>query len=493
MSSSKDVIQSSIKKNREYMKDKLGIGISFDVDYRTINVLKKDVDFYFVNGLADTEFVIEILKKVVEINDFEQNQRKLVEIVQNRLVNHQVEEKATYEEAITQLLSGLLVVFIDGYDQAFIVDVRHYPGRGPEEPDTERVVRGARDGFTENIIENTGLTRRRVRDENLRFELIQVGERSKTDVSVVYIDDIADPSLVQTIKDKIEKVDIDGIAMADKSLEEFLVRQASSPFPLVRYTERPDVAAAHLFEGHVLIMVDTSPSVMITPTTFFHHIQHAEEYRQVPIVGTFVRWVRFLGILSSILLLPLWLLFVLQPEYLPPELSFIGPQEEGNVPIAIQIVLADLGIEFLRIAAIHTPTAVSTAMGLIAAVLIGEIAIEVGLFSPEIILYVAISAIGSYATPSYELSVANKICRIFLVIGTALFGLPGLVIGMTMYILWMVNTVSLNTPYFWPFIPFNPQAMKHILLRISVPLQRTRPSIVHPQNNHRQPDQKTKK
>lgn len=196
--------------------------------------------------------------------------------------------------------------------------------------------------------------------------------------------------------------------MADKSLEEYMVKQGFNPFPMVRYTERPDTAATHLLEGHVILITDTSPSVIITPTTFFHHLQHAEEYRQSPAVGTFIRWVRLLGILASVFLLPLWLLFVLEPQLLPPALQFIGPNEQTNIPTVIQIFLADLGVEFLRMAAIHTPTALATAMGLIAAALIGQIAIDVGLFVPEVILYVAVAAIGTFATPSYELAMRIK-------------------------------------------------------------------------------------
>src|SRR5699024_6781702 len=194
-----------------------------------------------------------------------------------------------------------------------------------------------------------------------------------------------------------------------------------NPYPLVRYTERPDVAAHHLLSGYVIITVDTSPSVMILPTTFFDHLEHAEEFRQTPAVGTLMRWIRFLAVLASMFLLPIWYLFVLEPSLLPDKLSFIGPKEHGNVPIALQIILAVIGVEFLRMAAIHTPTPLATALGLIAAVLIGEIAVEVGLFSPEVILYVAVSTVGSYVTPSYELSVANKVMSMFLLLMTLAF------------------------------------------------------------------------
>ncbi|KGX92219.1 stage V sporulation protein AF [Pontibacillus halophilus JSM 076056 = DSM 19796] len=481
-------IPSKLKDVEAYMKEHVGVGESFDLGFRQLTIFKRKIDIFYLTGMCDTQYIIEILEMLVSINDVERHsQSKLFEIVENRLVHQQVSKGKTMNEVVTQLLSGLIVVFMEDESEAFIVDVRSYPGRTPQEPDTEKVVRGSRDGYTENIIENTSLTRRRVRDERLRHEIFQVGTRSKTDICISYIKDVADPGLVKLIKKELKNINIDGLSMADKSVEEFLVSQGKNPFPLVRYTERPDVASAHLFEGHVLIMVDTSPSMIITPTTYFHHVQHAEEYRQSPIVGSFVRWVRYLGIFLSVFLLPFWLVMVMDPTLLPQQLQFIGPQDDSNIPVFLQLLIADIGIEFLRIAAIHTPTPLSTAMGLIAAVLIGQIAIDVGLFIPEVILYVSVAAIGSFSTPSYELSVANKISRVVLLIITAIFGVKGLVIGFTLYILLLTSTRSLNTPYFWPLIPFNPQAMAQILLRVAVPLAKNRPSIVHPQNNHNQP------
>ncbi len=483
----KQPISTKIKENQEFMKTKLGVGTSFDVGFRELTILNKGVQLYYLTGLCDTAIIVQLLRNIVSLNDKEKTSYKVAEKIEGELIHQQVTKVKTMDEGVDQLLSGLIVIFIEGEEEALVVDVRSYPGRSPKEPDTEKVVRGSRDGYTENIIENTALTRRRVRDERLRHEIIQVGERSKTDICISYLQDVADPGLLDVIKNELKNIEIDGISMADKTVEEYLVKQGISPFPLVRYTERPDVASSHLFEGHILVMVDTSPSMIIMPTTYFHHVQHAEEYRESPTVGTFIRWVRFIGIFASIFLLPMWLLMVMQPELLPEKLQFIGPNEVGNIPIVFQLLAADIGIEFLRMAAIHTPTPLSTAMGLIAAVLIGQIAIDVGLFSAEVILYVAISAIGSFATPSYELSIANKISRVILIIVTSLFGLKGMVIGFTLYVLLLVLTRSMNTPYLWPFIPFNGKAMVQILFRVSVPLTKSRPSIVHPRNNNRQP------
>lgn len=479
-------VAKNIKDNEEYMKQVVGVTVSFDVGFREIVVLGRTIQIYFVNGLVDDKSVVEILKMLVSINDNEVESKKVADIVKNRLVNHQVDPKDKISEITDQILSGLIAVFIDGERYAYVVDARKYPGRQPEEPDTERVIRGSRDGFTENVVENAALIRRRIRDKRLRNEMLQVGKRSKTDICITYINDIANDAFIKVVKNKLEKIDIDGIVMADRALVELFVEYSWNPYPVVRYTERPDVAAQHILSGYVVLTVDTSPSVIIIPTTYFDLLEHSEEARQSPTVGTFTRWFRILAVLASIYLLPLWLLFVLQPELLPKALSFIGPNEQGNIPIPIQILLAFAGVEFLRMAAVHTPSPLATALGLIAAVLIGQIAIDVGLFTPEVILYVAISTTGSYVTPSYELSVANKVLSLFLIVMVIFFGTSGFIIGFTISLLFLIHIKTINTPYFWPFIPFNFPAMLRFVFRVPLPFTNVRPSIVHPKDKVRQ-------
>lgn len=475
-------ISRSLQENKAYMHEKLGIGISFDVGARTFTYFDKDVVLYYINGLCDTEVIVELFSMVGEtINE----KNSVKEFLEKKLPHQQLETTDKFDEAIVRLLSGLVVVFVEDEQECFIIDVRKYPGRQPEEPDTEKVIRGSRDGFTENIIENAALIRRRLRDENLRHEIFQIGERSKTDVCISYIKDVADPKLVQLIKQKLNKISTDGIPMADRAIVEYILNQSIHPFPFARYTERPDVAAVHLLEGHILIIVDTSPSIIILPTTFFHHLQHAEEYRETPTVGAYLRWIRMFGIFASIILLPLWYLYVREPDLLPKAFDFIGPNKDSNLPIILQLFIAEFGIDLLRMASIHTPTPLATAMGLIAAVLIGEIAIKVGLFVSEVILYIAVVTIGNYATPSYELSVANKLVRLFLLLLVFFFKLPGLMIGITVVILYLVSIRNLNTPYLWPFIPFHPNAFFHILIRKAQPCSFFRPSITNTQNQQK--------
>jgi len=232
------------------------------------------------------------------------------------------------EEAIRETLAGPAILLLDGERQALSIDIRQYPVRSPEEPDIEKVTRGSRDGFVETMIFNITLVRRRIRDPQLRSEAIKAGRRSVTDVAIMYINDIARPELVNHIRRQIKSIDIDALPMAEKSVEEFISGSSYwNPFPEVRYTERPDVAAAHLVEGHVIIIVDPSPSAMIVPVTLFHHLQHAEEFRHNPIIGTYIRWVRMLGMLLSFILIPVWILLAEHPRYLPEYLKNLsGPR-----------------------------------------------------------------------------------------------------------------------------------------------------------------------
>ncbi len=473
-----------IDKNKKYMHDRIGVGTSFDTGYREIEIDGTPLAIYYLNGLVEDENIIQLLKKLVSVEHYGKKEKKkdVWRLVEENLVNHQLTVVDTMDEAVDQMLTGLITIFIDGYTQAFIIDVRHYPGRTPEEPDTERVIRGARDGFTENIVENSALMRRRIRDERLRNEMLRVGERSKTDVCVSYIQDVTNDDLVTRIKEKVRDIDIDGITMADKTVEEFLSSSKWNPYPLVRYTERPDVAVNHLLDGHIILTVDTSPSVIILPTTIFDHMEHAEEYRQTPAVGTFIRWIRIIAVFASLYLLPLWMLFSMHQDLLPSNLSFIGPKELGKVPIFVQILLAYIGVEFLRMAAVHTPTPLATAMGLIAAVLIGEIAVDVGLFNPEVILYVSITTIGNYVTPSYELSVANKVILLFFLIFTAAFGVAGFMASVVIHIIFLASLKSVKTPYLWPLIPFDFIALLYFVFRIPIPFSSQRPSVIHPKN-----------
>lgn len=478
-------VNANIDENVQYLKEALGVDKSFDVLQLDVEYAEKKMAFYFIDGFVKDDILHLLMKFLAKLKPEELQPDVLSKLVKTYIPYVEVETTDDLDKVVDMVLAGPTALVVDGLDKVILIDARTYPARGPEEPDIERVVRGSRDGFVETLVFNTALTRRRVRDRTLRMEYMQVGRRSKTDIVVSYIEDIADPKMVKELKESLSLIDTDGVPMAEKTIEEYISGRHWNPFPVVRYTERPDTAASHLYEGHVCIIVDGSPSVIITPVTYWHHLQHAEEYRNKPIVGSYLRFVRFVAVWASIFLLPLWYLFAVDPSLLPDAMSFIGPNKDGKIPLLLQFIFVEIGIDMLRMAAIHTPSSLATALGLVAALMIGQIAVEVGLLTNEVILYLSIAALGTFATPSYEMSLANRLARIFLLVATAAFHSYGFVIGTFLLILLLARMQSFGVPYLWPFIPFSPRALVDVLFRSPIPLKSRRPKILRPKDPDR--------
>ena len=487
-SGNKQPIPENLDELKPLLEREAGLKANFDVVLREMTFGGRRTALFYLNGLVNSSVLTEVLVRLSYLTPEDIDADALKLFFDTYVPAVQVTKAETFDDMLDAVLAGDAALFIDRERAALILDVKMFPDRTPEEPSLERVVRGSRDGFVETLMKNVSLIRRRLRDKELRFELIRVGARTKTDICIAYIRDIADPGLVEEVKRKIGRVNVYGLPLADKQLEETTVNLGWHPYPLVRYSERPDVVAAQLLEGSVAVMTDTTPTVMMLPTTFFDLTQHAEENRQTPFIGTYLRWIRYIGILFSLFLLPLWFLFVLKPELKPPTLDFLGPRQMGRIPLFLQFLLAEIGVDLMRMAAVHTPTPLSTAMSLIAAILIGDIAVKTGLFNNEVILYMAIAAIGMFATPNYELGLANRIVRLALIIAVALFGVPGFVVGTALFIVLLACTRSFNRPYLWPFIPFDGRSMAALLVRPPELQNKKRNPLLKPQQLDRLPD-----
>ncbi|WP_235946597.1 spore germination protein [Paenibacillus glycinis] len=473
---------------KDRLEEEIGYKTSFDIVLREMTFGDRRVALFFFNGFAKDTILTEVLKRLTYLDAEDFRTASFHDFFRLYVPAIQVVEEENWDNMMTNVLSGGTAMYVEGEAKVLLIDAKAFPARNPEEPTLERVVRGARDGFVETMLVNVTLVRRRLRDKHLRYEILRVGERTQTDICIAYIDDIVDREMLESIRDKIKEVKIDGLPLADKQLEEATVKRGWNPFPLVRYSERPDTVAVHLMEGNIAVFVDTTPSVMILPTTYFDLLQHAEENRQTPFIGTYLRWVRFIGMAASLFLLPLWFLFTLKPELKPPALDFIGAQKAGRLPMVAQFLIAEIGVDLLRMAAIHTPTPLATAMSLIAAILIGDIAVKTGLFVNEVVLYMAVAAIGMFATPSYELGLANRIIRLVLIVAVASFKVEGFVIATTAFFILLCMERSFNRPYMWPLIPFDLKGMLSILLRTPVLQNRKRPNYLKPQQRDRMPN-----
>ena len=463
------MIDKNLSKNIAFLKERYGIGETFDIVEKEILIGKKEAYLLMINGFVNSlemSLVIQHLQSL-DIKKID----NLTNFIKKDMFHIEVQESDDFKFIEMMFLGGAIILFIDGEDKAIIVDARQFPIRGMEEPDLEKVTRGPRDGFVETLVFNTALVRRRVRDENLRFKVKTVGKRTKTNLAVAYITDLVDKDLLKDIEDKIDSIDLETLVMAEKTLSEQLIPAAwFNPLPKVRYTERPDVVASHLFEGHIVIMVDTSPSVIIVPTTVFHFTQHAEDYYQAPIVGTYVRQIRFFALLISLLLIPAWYLMSLYTSILPTWLQVISLNATDNFPVIAQLLILDFSVDLLKISAIHTPNPLGPSLGIVGGLILGNYAVEAGLFTGEAILITAITAIATFATPSIEFGHAMRIFRLFLLLLTAIFKLPGFIIGLLIILIMTFATKNgSRTSYIYPLIPFNFTHLKHILFRVPFP------------------------
>ena len=462
------LLDTSLERNILELKSLLPIEESFDVVGRDL-IIGNNLKAYlvFVDGFAKDDMLLWIIQQLqspnfenITIDDLSQWMAANIAYIEAELIDD-------FNLLQNAVLSGGAAILIDGQQKGIVVDVRTYPARGPQEPDLEKVTRGSRDGLVETIVFNTALIRRRLRDSRFVCEMKTVGKRSKSDVVLAYIKDLVDNTLLEELRTKIDNIQVDSLIMGEKSLEELIFKKKwYNPLPQARFTERPDVVAAHLLEGHIAIIVDTSPSVLLLPTTIFHFTQHSEDYYQNPLVGSYIRIIRFCALFLSLFLTPVWLTLVTNKELLPEFLNFIGTKEDFTIPLFIQFLILEFGLDVLKTASIHTPSTLSTSLGIIGGLILGQLAVDVGWFVPETVLYMAIVALGTFASPSIEFAMAIRIFRLFLLIMVGLFNLWGLIIGIIVITIIIFSTKTIGkVHYTWPLIPFNGKALSNVLLR----------------------------
>ena len=366
-----------------------------------------------------------------------------------------VELENNWEQILYYILSGVYVLFIDGYDKCMMIDARDYPARSVAEPEKDKVLRGSKDGFVENVVLNSALIRRRIRSEDLRMEMMNAGKTSKTDIIVCYMDSRVDQDLLDMVKTRIRNIQVDALTMNQESLAECLYKKTWwNPFPKFKFTERPDTAAAQILEGNIVILVDNSPSAMIMPTSIFDVIEEADDYYFPPVTGTYLRLTRFIIAVLTYIMTPTFLLMMQEPRFIPRGFEFIMVADTINIPLIWQFLILELAIDGLKLAAVNTPSMLSTPLSVMAGLVLGEFSVKSGWFNAEVMLYMAFVAIANYTQASYELSYALKFMRIISLILTAMFGLYGYIAGIIVLVLSLVfNKTISGDSYVFPLLP----------------------------------------
>ncbi|WP_440450913.1 spore germination protein [Ruminococcus intestinalis] len=456
--------------NLQIISDALRSEQSFDLVKRELVIANRRATMFFIDGLLKddiTEKILEFFYKNVKDENF----KSALYFSQSAVPYVEVEVSAELKKVCTDVLSGISALIVEGFTEVILLDTRTYPQRSTSEPDNDKVLRGSRDGFVESLINNTALIRRRIRDTNLTVKAYSVGTQSHTDVAVIYMENKADKKLLANLDKRLKAIDVPSLTMNQQSLVEALYKNLwYNPFPKVKHTERPDTTASAILDGNIVILVDNAPSALLLPTSIFDVLEEADDYYFPPVTGTYLKLARYFITIITVLITPLWLLAIQNPDYCPDFFRFVLLSEPQNIPVFWQLILMEVGIDGLRLAALNTPNSLTTPLSIIGAIALSEFAVESGWVSMEAILYMALVTVANFTQPNFELGYSLKFCRVLLLVLTYIFNVWGFIIAFIINLVLLCTNRTLSSKsYLYPLVPFNGKEFLRKILRIRNP------------------------
>ncbi len=449
---------------------------SSDIVYREflIGHIQKAA-LFFVDGLVNTKIIDEgVMKPLMDYGNRMSppsriQLKEMEKLLQEQVISTaQIRRGKNIQEIVDHMLSGDTVLLVEGSETALFISAKEWDKRAVEEPATEAVIRGPREGFTENLRTNTSLIRRRLKTHQLKMEALKVGRLSQTDIVITYLDGIVDDALVTEVRDRISRIDIDAI-LESGYIEELIEDDPYSIFPQVQNTERPDKVVGHLLEGKVGIIIDNTPFALIAPITFFEMMQASEDYYQRYIVSTAVRWLRYMFVLTALLLPSLYIAVLTFHQEMLPEtllLSIAASREPVPFPAVIEALLMEITFEGLREAGVRLPRPVGQAVSIVGALVIGQAAVQAGLVSAPMVIVVSITGIASFTFPSFSQSIAIRLLRFPMMFFAGTLGLYGVLLGMLILLIHMARLSSFGVPYLSPLAPLQFSDLKDVLVRV---------------------------
>ena len=461
-------ISNDYRENVRMLDDLLGVGRSCDMVSRDYLIGGRRARLWVVDGFGSDSILErmgafwltlkpENVVGLTEMQDF-----------LDRYITFS-ESNVTFDisDAVTSVFLGKSLLAVEGLAGVALMDAKGYPSRSVHEPPDGKVLRGSHDGFVEAVVPNMALLRRRIRDPHLTMEGHKVGSRTHNDAVLCYLDDKVDQDLLRKLRGKLLGLDVRSLSMAQESLAEAIrPKQWYNPFPKVRYTERPDAAAASIMEGSIVLMVDNSPSVMILPTGFFDFTQESNDYYFPPLVGTYLRVLRVTVFLLSLFITPAWYLMVSEPNRLPGWLNFLSSPEPVSLSLLSQLLVVEFLIDVLKLASLNTPDSLSNSFSMLGALVLGDFAVQAGWLGPEVLVYMAFVSVAGFAQPSYELGYAFKLLRVALLLVTAAFDVWGFCLGVVgIFVLLCTTKPLVGKGYLYPLVPFNGKALLRLLVR----------------------------
>lgn len=452
----------------EYLDGELQPDKSFDIIKRELEIGARRAALYFIDGFIKDEVYEKILEFLYKQTP--EDIAKITDMTQfSRLKMPYVEVDSTEDKqaAVTAVLSGPSVLIVEGISGALVIDTRTYPSRSVDEPQKDKSLRGARDGFVETLVMNTALIRRRIRDSRLRMEYMQIGSGTKLDIAISYLDGVADERMLNILRKKLNNMELNGASMTQQAIAEKLQKNAFfNPFPKFKTTERPDYASACIFDGRIVLILDNAPSVMIMPISLSDFFRETDDYYFQPVVASYTRIIRMAVSIANVIITPLYLLLVNNPSIVPRWLNVIMPNETGQIPLFLQFLILEFMVDGLRLASLNTPDSLSNSLGIVGGLLLSQFAIDAGWFITEAILFMAFITIASFSLPSFEMGYAMKFERLLLLVTTQLFGIWGFIGGIVFIFICMLLIKTLSgRNYLYPIIPFNLRGFLELFIR----------------------------
>lgn len=452
-----------------------------DVIYREIQLTEHIRGLLvYIEGIIKVDDVQEhILRPLVQgLAHNPDPQAEIYPLSFTRISLSQTSVSSEWEAVINAVLTSNVALFIDRTDEVLLFSVKGGSRRSVEEPQTESVIRGPREGFTESLRINTALIRFKIKTEKLKLIDMVIGKVTKTDVALAYIEGVADKQLVSDVKDRLESIDIDGI-LESGYIEEWIEDNPSSPFPQMQYSERPDSVAAQLLEGRVAIFVDGTPFVLIAPVTLWQLLQASEDYYERFFIGNMIRWIRIFFLFLALFLPGLYIaVTTFHQDMLPSTLilSIAAAREAIPFPALVEAFIMEISFEALREAGIRLPKTVGQAVSILGALVIGQAAVQAGIVSAPMVIVVSLTGIASFTIPRFGLAVTVRMLRFPIMILAGAFGLFGIVIGAVWIVVHLTQLKSFGVPYMTGVSPYQAADMKDIFSRAPIWNMKIRPS-----------------
>ncbi|MEW8956452.1 spore germination protein [Clostridium sp.] len=480
----KETIDKSLENNIKYIKDVLKN--NYDIVYREFAVANKQVALIYIDGLSDrtliNEFVIENLMTHGTENSSSDD------LIERVIALSDLREVDSLKDGINAFLSGDPLLLFDGETKGCVLSLRTWANRGVGEPSGEVVVKGPRDGLTEIIRFNTALIRRRIRDTRFKIVPRVIGERSKTDCAVLYIEDIVNQNVLDDVNKRLDNIKIDAV-LDSGYIEQLIEDNKFSIFPQVQATERPDVVAAALYEGRVAILVDNSPFALIVPTTLPLLFQSPDDYNQRWVYASGVRIIRFIAIILSLITPALYVAITsFHTSIIPTKLAYSIAASRNGVPFPafMEAIIMELSFALLMEAIVRLPRAIGATIGIVGGLIIGQAAVSAGIVSPIMVIIVSLTVITSFVTPNYEVTFAFRIVRFGTIIAATIIGLYGIAISMLLLCIRLIRLRSFGVSYLSPVAGMDKSDFKDTFVRFPLNFFKKRPKFMNTEDKIRQ-------